>query len=69
MSLSPGVSVGPYLIIEQIGRGGMAAVYKAYEDSLARHVAIKVLPEFFAGRRSTASASRSRRWRWPSSDT
>jgi serine/threonine-protein kinase len=23
-------------------------VYKAYEDSLARHVAIKVLPEFFA---------------------
>jgi len=48
MSLSPGVSVGPYLIIEQIGRGGMAAVYKAYEDSLARHVAIKVLPEFFA---------------------
>jgi serine/threonine-protein kinase len=26
----------------------MAAVYKAYEESLARHVAIKVLPEFFA---------------------
>jgi len=48
MSLAPGVSLGPYLIIEQIGRGGMAAVYKAYEDSLARHVAIKVLPEFFA---------------------
>jgi serine/threonine protein kinase len=48
MSLAPGVNVGPYLIVEQIGRGGMAAVYKAYEESLARHVAIKVLPEFFA---------------------
>lgn len=48
MSLTPGVNVGPYLIVEQIGRGGMAAVYKAYEESLARHVAIKVLPEFFA---------------------
>jgi serine/threonine protein kinase len=48
MSLAPGVNVGPYLIVEQIGRGGMASVYKAYEESLARHVAIKVLPEFFA---------------------
>jgi serine/threonine protein kinase len=48
MSLTPGVNVGPYLIVEQIGRGGMASVYKAYEESLARHVAIKVLPEFFA---------------------
>lgn len=48
MSLTPGANVGPYLIVEQIGRGGMASVYKAYEESLARHVAIKVLPEFFA---------------------
>ncbi len=48
MSLAPGTQVGPYLIIEQIGRGGMASVYKAYEEALARHVAIKVLPEFFA---------------------
>jgi serine/threonine protein kinase len=48
VSLVPGVNIGPYLIVEQIGRGGMAAVYKAYEESLARHVAIKVLPEFFA---------------------
>ena len=48
MSIGPGTQLGPYLIVEQIGRGGMAAVYKAYEELLARHVAIKVLPEFFA---------------------
>ena len=48
LSLSPGTTLGSYLIVEQIGRGGMATVYKAYEELLTRHVAIKVLPEFFA---------------------
>src|SRR5712692_9608855 len=48
MSLVPGTTIGAYLIVEQIGRGGMASVYKAYEPPLDRHVAIKVLPEFFA---------------------
>src|SRR6266849_6113019 len=48
LSYSPGTTLGSYLIVEQIGRGGMATVYKAYEEPLTRHVAIKVLPEFFA---------------------
>ena len=48
LSFSPGTTLGSYLIVEQIGRGGMATVYKAYEEPLTRHVAIKVLPEFFA---------------------
>jgi len=48
MSLGPGVPLGPYLIVERIGRGGMATVYKAYHSALDRYVAIKVLPEFFA---------------------
>jgi serine/threonine-protein kinase len=48
LSISPGTTLGSYLIVEQIGRGGMATVYKAYEEPLTRHVAIKVLPEFFA---------------------
>jgi serine/threonine protein kinase len=43
-----GQSLGAYRIIEQIGRGGMATVYKAYEPALDRYVAIKVLPQYFA---------------------
>jgi len=48
MSLGPGVELGPYSVVERIGRGGMATVYKAYHAALDRYVAIKVLPEFFA---------------------
>jgi serine/threonine protein kinase len=43
-----GQNLGPYRIIEQIGQGGMATVYKAYEPALDRYVAIKVLPQYFA---------------------
>jgi serine/threonine protein kinase len=39
-----GQPLGPYRIIEQIGIGGMATVYKAYQPSMDRYVAIKVLP-------------------------
>jgi hypothetical protein len=42
-----GRTIGGYQIVEQLGRGGMATVYKAYQPSLERHVAIKVLPEYF----------------------
>ncbi|MBN1582422.1 MAG: serine/threonine protein kinase [Anaerolineae bacterium] len=40
-----GQMLGAYRIIEQIGHGGMATVYKAYESTLDRYVAIKVLPQ------------------------
>jgi serine/threonine protein kinase len=43
-----GQTLGTYRIIEQIGRGGMATVYKAYEPALDRYVAIKVLPQHLA---------------------
>lgn len=42
--LQPGQMLGAYRIIEQVGEGGMATVYKAYQASMDRHVAIKVLP-------------------------
>jgi len=38
-----GAIVGQYRIIEQIGRGRMSTVYKAYQPNLDRHVAVKVL--------------------------
>jgi len=42
--LQPGQMLGAYRILNRIGQGGMATVYKAYQPSMDRHVAIKVLP-------------------------
>jgi serine/threonine protein kinase len=54
MRIAPGENVGSYRVIEQLGSGGMATVFKAYHPSLDRYVALKVLhpafkadPQFF----------------------
>ncbi|MBK7914767.1 MAG: protein kinase [Chloroflexi bacterium] len=41
-----GRTIGKYQLIEKIGRGGMAEVYKGYQESLDRYVAIKLMHAF-----------------------
>jgi len=42
-----GKRLGSYTIVEQVGQGGMATVFKAYQPSMDRYVAVKILPSHF----------------------
>jgi serine/threonine-protein kinase PpkA len=46
--LESGTTIGKYRIVEKIGAGGMADVYRAEDTVMGREVAMKVLPAEFA---------------------
>jgi eukaryotic-like serine/threonine-protein kinase len=50
MPLSPGDKLGPYEILEPIGKGGMGEVFRAHDPRTGRDVAIKVSAERFSER-------------------
>jgi serine/threonine-protein kinase len=59
MPLAVGTRLGPYLIEELLGAGGMGEVYRAQDTRLGRAVAIKLLTESFT--RDTHRLTRLRR--------
>jgi Protein kinase domain len=44
----PGSRIGKYVLEKQIGRGGMAVVFRARDDQLGRLVALKIMAPSFA---------------------
>ncbi len=49
MALTVGSRLGHYDVTALIGEGGMGQVYQATDTKLNRQVALKILPEAFAG--------------------
>jgi eukaryotic-like serine/threonine-protein kinase len=48
MTVSAGMRLGPYELLESLGAGGMGEVYRARDTRLQRDVAVKILPAGFS---------------------
>ncbi len=57
--LKPGSRVGRYMILDQLGQGGMGVVYQAFDPELDRRIALKVL-RVKSKRQTQADRSRDR---------
>src|SRR5713226_2522172 len=56
-----GKQLGDYVIQSLLGRGGMARVYKGYDDRLQRYAAVKVINSDFGAADQAEYAERFRR--------
>jgi serine/threonine protein kinase len=55
MAIQPGTRLGRYEVRSLLGTGGMGEVYLAYDTSLRRQVAIKLLPVDFTQNKTRLS--------------
>jgi serine/threonine-protein kinase len=61
MPITSGVRVGPYDVLEPLGRGGMGEVFRARDNRLQRDVALKVIHPELAGEEYVARFRREAR--------